>query len=61
MSTIPDKKLEELKELINTTIHELVFAVQLAEDNEIDSAQNAIMTPQGNLERVAHELVPFGD
>ena len=50
-----------MKRLIDSTIHELVFACHYAEDDEIESAQNALMTAQGNLERVAEDLLKHDD
>ena len=56
-----DKEFESMKRLIDSTIHELVFACHYAEDDEIESAQNALMTAQGNLERVAEDLLKHDD
>jgi hypothetical protein len=54
---ISDQKFEELKAVINTTIHELVAVCSHMEDNEIEDACQCLMTCQGNLDRVAEELV----
>ena len=54
---LSDKQFETLKSSINTTIHELVMACHHAEEDDIESAQNCLMTCQGNLEEVAAKLV----
>lgn len=54
---LSDKNFETLERLINSTIHELVFVCQFAGDDDIDSALNALMTAQGNLEQIAEEML----
>jgi hypothetical protein len=54
--TLSDADFAALKETINQTIHELVFVCSFLDDDEIESAQNAMMTAQGNLETVAERI-----
>ena len=54
---LSDQDFTAIKETINTTIHELVMACHHAENDEIDEAQNCLMTCHGNLENVAQELI----
>ncbi len=61
MSKISDKEFEAMKALINTTIHELVFACHHMEDDEIESAQDALITAQGNLATVETQLATFAE
>lgn len=51
---ISDKEFEAMKSLLNTTIHELVFAAHHMEED-------ALMTAQGNLDQIAEELVKYAD
>jgi predicted RecB family endonuclease len=53
---LSDQQFEAVKESINNTIHELVMACHHAEEDEIESAQECLMTCQGNLETVAAAL-----
>jgi len=53
---INDKAFEAMKELINTTIHELVFLSQHLEDDQVDQAQDVLVTAQGNLERLSEQV-----
>ena len=55
--TLTDREFEDIKRLINATIHELVMACHHAEEDQLEEAQNALMTAQGNLDRVAEGLV----
>jgi len=60
MSTLSDQKFEELKGRLNNAIHEIVFACQLLEDNQIDEAVTCLVTAQGTIDGVAEEMVAIG-
>jgi hypothetical protein len=60
-SGIPDRDFEAIERTLNTTIHELVFCCQHAGDDNVEDAQNALMTAQGNLEEVAEILLRFAN
>lgn len=51
-----DEQFEAFKGSVNETIHELVFAVQYADNDEVEEALNCLMTASGTLERVAEDL-----
>jgi hypothetical protein len=42
MEAIPDFTCEQIKSLVNSTIHELVFLAHHAEDDQKDEAQNCL-------------------
>lgn len=46
----------EIERLCNCAIHEIVFAVQHSDQDDVDDACQCLMTAQGNLERVAEML-----
>jgi hypothetical protein len=56
---IPDSEFERLKATLNETIHELVFAVKFMEDDQIEEAQNALLTASSNVNTVAEELLKY--
>lgn len=53
---LSDAEFEALKSTINQTIHELVFACQHLDQDDLEDAQQCLMTAQGNLERVGEKL-----
>lgn len=53
---IRDEHFMSIAERLNSTIHECVFALSHAEDNEIADAQNALTTALGNLSGIQEEL-----
>ncbi len=54
---LTDAEFESLKARLNSAIHELVFACQMAEQDDLDDACTALATAQGTIEEVADELV----
>jgi hypothetical protein len=54
---VPDAKFEALKGRLNSAIHELVFACQHLEQNDLDDAANCLMTAHGTIESVNLEIV----
>lgn len=57
MSRLSDKKFESVKERLNSAIHEIVFAVQHAEDDNLEDAGTCLVTAQGTIDHVAEELI----
>lgn len=55
--TITDAQFEGWKGRLNDAIHEVVFAVQLVNQDDPQDALNALMTAQGTIEAVAEEIV----
>ena len=53
---LTDAQIEAFKATINNTIHELVFASHFLEEDDLEGAQNALMTVAGNVERVSNEV-----
>ncbi len=53
---LSDEKFEALKTTLNQTIHELVFVAHHLDEDNLDSAQDCLVTSQANLETVAEEL-----
>ena len=60
MSRLSDKKFESVKERLNSAIHEIVFAVQHVEDDNLEDAGTCLVTAQGTIEHVAEELIDAG-
>ena len=54
---LSDGQFESIKDRLNSAIHELVFAVQHAEDDNLDDAATCLVTAQGTIEEVNNELV----
>lgn len=53
---VTDAQFEGLKTRLNDTIHELVFACQFLDDDQLEDAANALMTAQGTVEECAEEV-----
>ncbi len=53
---ISDALFEQLKETINISIHELVFAAQFLDDDEIEEAQNCLTTIALNVESLQNQI-----
>lgn len=49
---ISDQQLEDAQRLLNKAIHELVFAIHFAEEDNPGDANQCLMTAQGNIEQV---------
>ena len=56
-----DKELAEIEASLNTAIHEIVFAVHHAGDDELDDACTCLVTAQGTIERCAEQLALLKD
>lgn len=56
MRALTDKEFEEIRSRLNTAIHEIVFACQFAEDDQLDSAGDCLVTAQATIETVAEQL-----
>ena len=56
---IADADFEGMQTTINATIHELVFVCKFIEDDQLEEAQNALMTAQGNLDELAQRLIAY--
>lgn len=54
---ISDAQFESIKTRLNAAIHELVFAVKHAEEDQLDDAATCLVTAQGTIEYVNLELV----
>lgn len=46
---LSDAQFESIKARLNSAIHELVFAVQHAEDDNLDDAATCLVTAQGTI------------
>lgn len=62
---LSDQEYAEVERLMNRSIHETVFALHHAEEDEIEAAAQCLMTARGNLECatemiVAHEEEDLG-
>jgi hypothetical protein len=53
---ISDKQFEAIERLGNCAIHEIVFALHHAEDDQQLEAAESLMTAQQNLEQIAAAL-----
>ena len=51
-----DERVEEIRRQLNSAIHELVFAVQAADQDDPEMAANALLTAQGTIEEVATSI-----
>lgn len=56
---ISDSEFESMKVTLNSAIHELVFAVQHMDNDEVESAQDSLVTASMNIEEVANKLASF--
>jgi stress response protein SCP2 len=54
---LSDEQLEAIKASLNNAIHELVFAVQHASQDDFDDAATCLVTAQSTIESVAEQLV----
>jgi DNA-binding MurR/RpiR family transcriptional regulator len=54
---VSDAKLESFKASLNASIHELVFACQHLDQDDLEDAANCLMTAQATIESVAGEIV----
>jgi ADP-heptose:LPS heptosyltransferase len=55
---ITDEQFATLADQLNTTIHELVFAIQHAENDELEDAANCLATAQMTINQVADVIAP---
>jgi hypothetical protein len=55
-----DSDLDLIRSSLNNAIHELVFAVQHADQGDLEDATNCLMTAQGTIDQVAELLVDNG-
>lgn len=53
---LSNQNFEEIKSLANSTIHELVFMVQHAEDNQLDDAINCMDAVNLNIHQITDLL-----
>lgn len=54
---LTDDQFEAIKASLNNAIHELVFAVQHASDDNLEDAATCLVTAQSTIEGVAEQLV----
>lgn len=54
---LTDAEAQEIERQLNTAIHEIVFACQHVQQDDLDDASNALMTAQGTIEEVANLIV----
>jgi hypothetical protein len=57
---LTDAQHESIEQRLNRAIHELVFAIKHAEDDELTEASECIMTAQSTIDEVAAEIVGNG-
>ncbi len=56
MIPLTDAEFEAIKARLNDTIHELVFAVQHLDQDDLDDALTCLVTAQGIIEAVSEEI-----
>ena len=56
---ISDADFQRMKSTLNNAIHELVFVCQHIGDDDLECAQNALMTAQESIGGVAEDLAKF--
>lgn len=54
---LSEPEYEEIKASLNNAIHEIVFAVQHAGDDNFEDAAACLLTVQMTIDRVAEKLV----
>jgi hypothetical protein len=54
---LTDAEIEEMKASLNNAIHELVFACQHLDQDDMEDASVCLMTAQGTIETVANRVV----
>lgn len=53
---LSDAEFEAIKTRLNDTIHELVFAMQHLDQDDLDDALTCLTTAQGTIEAVSEEI-----
>lgn len=56
MKNLSDQEFESIKSRLNSAIHELVFAVAQAEQDDLYDATTCLTTAQNTINQVADEL-----
>jgi hypothetical protein len=54
---LTEVEIEAMKASLNNAIHELVFACQHMDQDDMEDAAVCLMTAQGTIESVANQLV----
>jgi len=57
---LTDAEFEAIKASLNNAIHEIVFAVKHAEDDNLDDAATCQVTAQDTISRIADQIVQAG-
>lgn len=56
MKTLSDTEYEAVRASLDNAIHELVHACRHLEEDDAESAAQALMTAQGTIEEVANQV-----
>jgi hypothetical protein len=54
---LTEAEINEIRASLNNAIHELVFACQHLDQDDMEDAAVCLMTDQGTIESVANQLV----
>jgi hypothetical protein len=54
---LTEAEIEAIRASLNNAIHELVFACQHLDQDDMEDASVCLMTAQGTIESVANQLV----